>query len=248
VIKKSFLFLDRIAAKTESALWRQGITDWNKFLQAETIQGMSPAIKLQHDQEIRVAKNKLFTEDYQYFIDRFPSVQHWRLYQHLADECAFLDIETNGYYGSITVIGMYDGMNTHMMVKGFNLDRTVLQKVLSKYKMLVTFNGASFDLPCIKKYFQVKIPHVHVDLRHVCARLGYVGGLKSIEKQMGISRGDDVDGVGGAEAVILWNKWQRTREKKYLDKLVAYNEEDIENLKPIADQLIPKLWDKTYSR
>jgi len=142
---------------------------------------------------------------------------------------------------------LYDGHNTQMFVRGFNLNRDLIMDALSRYKMIVTFNGASFDLPVIQRYFQFDFNHVHIDLRHVCSKLGYVGGLKSIEKQMGIKRADEVKDVTGCEAVYLWNMWKSTGKKEYLDLLVQYNEEDIVNLEPIANKCIKSLWTKTFT-
>jgi len=46
------------------------------------------------------------------------------------------------------------------------------------------------------------------------------------------------------EAVYLWHQFKSTGNKKYLDLLVKYNEEDIVNLKPLAEYAIPELWNK----
>lgn len=246
VIRNSFVFLDRVGLRKEGALWKQGIRGWNTFLATETIKGIGPTRKAAFDLEIKEAKSRLWKEDYQYFIKRMPQNQQWRLYPLLKDECVFLDIETSGYYGDITVVGLFDGYESKMFVKGGNLDRDALIKELSKYKLIITFNGASFDLPVIEKYFQFKFSQVHIDLRHVCSKLGLVGGLKSIEKQMGISRPDEVQGVDGCAAVYLWQMWKSTRDQEYLRKLLMYNEEDIVNLKFIADRVIKQLWGKTY--
>ena len=60
-------------------------------------------------------------------------------------------------------------------------------------------------------------------------KLKIKGGLKRIEKRFGISRGglEDLDGY---TAVILWNKFKKTKKKEYLETLLAYNNEDVINL------------------
>ena len=59
-----------------------------------------------------------------------------------------------------------------------------IQKELSKYKMFVTFNGASFDIPVIKKQFNIPFIMPHADLRFAAKKIGLSGGLKSIEKEI----------------------------------------------------------------
>ena len=128
------------------------------------------------------------------------------------------------------------------------MNKEILKRELSKYKLIVTFNGASFDLPVIRKYFgQDSLPDIpHIDLRGVCSKIGLKGGLKSIEKQIGIARPDDLVHVYGSDAAYLWRKYQATGEKKYLDILIRYNEEDIMNLKPLAEHAVNQLWKQTF--
>jgi len=183
-----------------------------------------------------------------FFTNTLPFSDQWRLYDQFKDEAVYLDIETNGYYSGITVVGLSDGVDAKTLVRGFNLDRSLLKKELEKYKLIVTFNGASFDLPVIQRYFNIRPNVPHVDLRFVCQKIGYVGGLKSIEKQLGISRRPEVDGFSGGDAVYLWEMWKSTGDRDYLNKLVWYNEEDILNLRPLAEKMIPKLWSKVRGK
>jgi hypothetical protein len=87
----------------------------------------------------------------------------------------------------------------------------------------------------------------HVDLRFVCQKAGVTGGLKAIEKQFGIKRRPEVEGICGEDAVYLWEMWKSTGDNDYLNKLVIYNEEDILNLRPLAEKIIPLLWNKIRS-
>jgi len=174
--------------------------------------------------------------------------QTWRLYNQFREDAVFLDIETSGFYGDITIIGMYDGQDTKTMVRGHNLDKELLKKALSQYKLIITFNGASFDLPVIRRYFGDVVPAIpHIDLRHVCSKLDLHGGLKKIEKTLGIRRAEEVEGITGEDAVYLWQQYKATGKQGYLETLVKYNEEDIVNLLPIADTTIARLWEQTRS-
>jgi len=244
MIENSFIFLEKIGEKTEQNLWNNNIHSWHDFLNNKSIFGFSRARKILYDLHLNTALKNLKVNNADYFTHRFPRQYHWRLFDKFKDEAVYLDIETSGYYGDITVIGLYDGFDTKMMVRGFNLDKNLLQKTLDRYKMIITFNGASFDLPVIQKYFNLKIPHLHIDLRHVCSQIGLTGGLKKIEKTLNIKRAEEVEDVTGMEAVYLWQQFKSTGNKKYLDLLVKYNEEDIINLKPLAEYAIPELWNK----
>jgi len=137
---------------------------------------------------------------------------------------------------------MYDGYETMTMIKGINLDRKKFIDTISRYKMLVTFNGSSFDIPILKRYFNWKPQQVHIDLMHVCRKVGLTGGLKAIEKEVGIKRRHEVSHVIGDDAPVLWDWWHSTGERYYLELLTMYNEEDIINLEPLAKKTIPQLW------
>ena len=76
---------------------------------------------------------------------------------------------------------------------------------------------------------RTKLNHSHIDLRYVLRSLGYSGGLKGCEHQLGLDRGD-LEGVDGFFAVLLWNEFQRSGDKRVLETLLAYNIEDAINL------------------
>ncbi|MEK6962925.1 MAG: ribonuclease H-like domain-containing protein [Nanoarchaeota archaeon] len=244
MIEESFIFLPEVSYKTENQIWSQA-KNWTSFLNNQNVQGVSPKRKFLYDAQIRKAQKFLSNEDCHALANVFPKREHWRLYNQFKDEAVFLDIETTMSYGSITVIGLYDGKEVKQLVKGFNLDKDLLAKELSRYKLIITFNGASFDLPVIQRYFKNVIPNIpHIDLRGVCTRLGWTGGLKKIEQQIGIARPEELNGMAGGDAVILWDKFMHTQDQEYLDKLLLYNEQDILNLKPLANQSISRLWGK----
>ena len=83
----------------------------------------------------------------------------------------------------------------------------------------------------------MRIPDIpHFDLRFGCKRLGIGGGLKLIEKELGISRKNSIVAcMNGGDAVELWRLYRGSGDSYYLDLLVEYNEDDIINLKPLAE-------------
>ena len=56
--------------------------------------------------------------------------------------------------------------------------------------------------------------------------LGYRGGLKVIERQLGLARSTELQGLCGADAGRLWNRWRHRRDEEARETLLAYNEAD----------------------
>ncbi|MFH1351560.1 MAG: ribonuclease H-like domain-containing protein [Pseudomonadota bacterium] len=59
-------------------------------------------------------------------------------------------------------------------------------------------------------------------------------GLKSIEKQFGLVRRPEIQGMNGYDAVMLWKAYQ-WGDQDSLDRLIMYNTADIVNLKPLME-------------
>jgi uncharacterized protein YprB with RNaseH-like and TPR domain len=83
---------------------------------------------------------------------------------------------------------------------------------------------------CAAAFRYVPFDQIHIDLCPALKRLGYRGGLKRIEQQLGIARPPEVEGLSGFDAVRLWRQWRRKNDAAALEQLLAYNREDIENL------------------
>jgi len=242
MIRSSFIFLPKISNKKEQNIWKQGINIWDDFLKAKNIKGISKRAKIFYDTKIRKAIEELKKDNSYYFQKLLPNTETWRLYEYFKDECCFLDIESYEHGKNITIIGLYDGFETKTMVKNMNLDMNRLKKELEKYKLLITFNGSSHDIPNINKYFPETIPNIaHIDLRHACNKIGLKGGLKMIEEKVGIIRPIHLKAYGGDNPIDLWRAFLASGDKEYLDLLVQYNEEDIVNLKPLMEIVYKKL-------
>jgi hypothetical protein len=56
------------------------------------------------------------------------------------------------------------------------------------------------------------------------------GGLKNIEKKLGLKRAEEIEDIDGFEAVRLWKRYKKG-DLEALELLKKYNEEDIINLK-----------------
>lgn len=247
MIPQSFIFLDRVSQRSERNIWNYA-SDWESFRSASKIPGFSPTRKAFTDRRLAEAQDAFERKDAAYFATRFPDREAYRLYPHYKDRVVFLDIETTYHYGDVTVIGLSDGESFKPLVRGFNLDKDILMDALKDARLIITFNGSSFDLPVIERYFHASLPQIpHIDLRHVCSRIGLSGGLKAIERQLGITRPELAEGVTGADAVYLWQEFQLTKDPAVLDTLIAYNRADVENMRALAEFAIPRLWNQIRS-
>lgn len=176
---------------------------------------------------------RLQDQDPLYFSRALSSAEHWRLFPEFRDAVAYLDIETTGmgdWRDHITTISLYDGQTIFYYVYGYNLEQ--FPDDIRKYKVVVTYNGKCFDIPFINRYFRIEMDQAHIDLRYILHGLGYKGGLKGCEKQLGISR-DELDGVDGYTAVLLWRDFEYNKNQKALETLLAYNILDAVNLETL---------------
>jgi hypothetical protein len=237
MLRNSFVLLDGIGRQREASLWRSGIRTWDEFLDERRIRGISEPRKAAMDSRLEEAAGRLADMDSTYFASRVPSREQWRCLGDFGGSVAFVDIETTGISprSPITVVGVYDGARMHTFVRGINLGWANLKSLLGAAKVIVTFNGASFDLPMIESQFPGTVPNVpHVDLKHSLRRLGLVGGLKNIERELDIQRDRRVEYMTGEDAVYLWRLWEKHGKKNALDLLLEYNSEDCRNLKALS--------------
>ena len=230
-LEATYIHAQGIGRTTEQKLWEAGAENWAEFLSksAEEL----PLTERQYEMllpTIAESLTRLEQEDFSWFAQRLPQSEHWRAVPSFGHRIAFLDIETNGGMNpdDLTVVGLFDGRTMHQFIQGKNLDD--LPEVLAESAIIVTFFGSGFDLPFLRRSFpKMPMPQLHVDLCHLLRRLGYKGGLKSIEAQMGISRSSSTTGLSGMDAVRLWYEYKRGRAAS-LETLLKYNEEDVKNM------------------
>ena len=228
MLEHTFIHLPKYGPIKERKLWENGVTSWDDFLD---VFGTSPYHKA-HCSTLASSQYALRNHDFDYFARAIPGNETWRAFPH-ARKIAYLDIETTGTRRSdyITVIGVYDGKKTKSYIHGKNLHQ--FRQDIEKFDMVATFNGSMFDLPFIMRESRVRIPPLHVDLRFLLASLDVTGGLKRIEKKFGFERDDDLDGLTGYDAIILWRKYKKRNDKEALDTLVRYNGADVNNLEKL---------------
>jgi uncharacterized protein len=234
MLTSTFCHIPGIGLRTEQQLWDLGIHSWEDFGDFENARlpvGKKRIPILSHYLHQSIAS--LENHDPGFFADLLPSDQLWRLFPDFRDGIAFLDIETTGMgtpEDYITTIALYDGKNIFWYVDGDNLEQ--FEDHIHNYQLIVTYNGKCFDFPFIRNTLRVRMDQVHIDLRYLLASMGYQGGLKGCERQLGIGR-EDLDGVDGYFAVLLWNEYRRNRNTKALETLLAYNILDVVNLEAL---------------
>lgn len=226
----------------EKSLWRQGCLSWSDFLENPDQYSCGSVGTESMCQQLALSQKALAEGDFDFFRSGLGLSEAWRAYPHFKDRCAYLDIETDGGRAgsSVTTIGIYDGTDFHCFIKGQNLND--FPEAIKKYAMIVTFFGAGFDLPMLQKCFRgIRFNQIHLDLCPTLRRVGLRGGLKKIEKQLGIQRGDDTDGLDGLDAIRLWRRYTALKDESALETLVAYNREDVVNLEVLAQVAYDKL-------
>jgi hypothetical protein len=226
------MHIQSIGAITEQRLWESGLSDWDAFSD-DISMPLSGNRKYLLQKGIDESRQHLYQNNPVYFSKCLPPNQSWRFFPEFRNSTVYLDIETTGLdrqFNKITTIALYDGREIKTYVQGQNLDDFI--EDIQQYKVIVTYNGKSFDIPFIENFFKIKLNHAQIDLRYVLYSLGFRGGLKGVERQLGTDRGNLRD-VDGFFAVLLWDEFLKTKNQQTLETLLAYNVEDtitLENL------------------
>ncbi len=230
VIRSSFRIAAGIGAYLESRLWDSGVRTWDDLLSAPTGVLAGP-VEARLRAAVERARAALAAGDAEALAAMLPRTERWRLYGAFGDGAAFLDVETDG--DALTAIGFLDARGPRLLLAGRDLDR--FPGEARGWKLLVTFNGLSFDVPALRRTFPGwRPPRAHVDLRHLWARLGHEGGLKLLEANTGVGRPAHLVGLSGGDAVRLWRAHQ-DGDVAALRLFADYNLHDAVNLRTLMD-------------
>jgi len=232
MLRNTFMHIPRIGQITERYLWEAGILCWDDFFEKTTFR-QSPERKDFMKNQLEESRLHYQNNNPYYFAGLLPSNQLWRLFPKFRDSVAYLDIETTGlesWNNEITTIALYDGKTIFTYVNGQNLNH--FKKNIMKYQVVITYNGKCFDIPFIKSCLGISLNQVHIDLRYILASLGFRGGLKGCERQLEINR-NELSGIDGYFAVLLWHDYIQNNNQKALDTLLAYNIQDVVNLETL---------------
>jgi len=254
MLESTFQHIPGVGEKTEKKLWNKGCHSWDCYLKDSDKYVGSKNRRRKLKAAVLESKGRLENMDHVYFQEKLPSPLVWRAFNPFREHACCLDIETTGLSprrSRVTTVCLHSGRETKNYVAGDNLYE--LKPDLDDYKYIITFNGARFDLPFLNRRLGIEFPHLHLDLMYPLKKLGYTGGLKNIEKQLGVNR--STEGVSGADAVRLWKAYKNDSTvrvngepvsgEKALELLVKYNREDTVNLMEIACSTVENLEKKT---
>jgi|GEM_PF-864300 len=220
MLSRTFIHLPGVGQATERKLWKAGVASWQDYLSREEL--LPAARRGLVARGLAASEERLAAGDAEWFAQSLPAAESWRLASHFMARAAYVDIETTGLgeTSHITAIALYDGERARTYVHGVNLE--AFADDIRAFDLLVTFNGRCFDAPIIERELKIRLPSAHVDLRHVLKSVGLRGGLKSCEKQLRLDR-EELDGVDGYFAVLLWHEYETTGDPAALETLLAYN-------------------------
>jgi len=242
MLRQTFLHIDGVGYRTEERLWRAGVGSWDEFPKRSGRARIGGRLAREIEDELVRSDDALRRGQHRYFASTLPRRETWRTWPEFRKDVAFLDIETTGLSmgrDAVTVVGVYDGRRERSYVRGVNL--SALPGALAGKKLLVTFNGIRFDVPFLRKAFhRLNLDQIQLDVMYPLRRLGYTGGLKAVEQQLGLERGDETEGLSGADAVRLWSEYRKGDEGA-LDLLLEYNMEDVVNLEPLVERAYREL-------
>ena len=236
MLTSTFLHVPQVGDETERRLWASGVSTWEDALASLETISIGTADRGLFRKTVEESRLALDERRHQYFSAKLGLRDAWRAFPDFRDDVVYLDIETDGGKEgeSITMIGLHDRNGTTTLVKGQDLEN--FRDIISRYAMIVTFFGSGFDLPMLEKRFRgMKFDQIHLDLCPTLRRVGIRGGLKKIEKHVGLARPDEAEGLTGWDAVKLWRRYERYGDAKALNTLIAYNREDVVNLEPLAE-------------
>ena len=172
-------------------------------------------------------------------------------------ELLFLDTETTGLQGGAGTVAFLVGLGrftargfevTQYLMRDYDEEPFVLgpvREAMEQASALVTFNGASFDLPLLDSRFVMnRMPpprgeRPHLDLLHIARRVHKMRlprcSLAQLEEQIFCTpREDDLP---GREVPERFFRYLQTREEALLEDVLRHNAQDIASLARLLGHL-----------
>jgi len=237
VLTASFRHIRGIGGMRERQLWMRGFSSWDTITTGSIL---APRLDEALRAGVAESRRRLADGDVDFFARSLPETEHWRLLPHVADDAAFVDVESAE---EVTVIGVLDREGPRSFVRGRDLEEFPVRA--AGWRAIVTFNGTAFDLPHLRRLFpQWRPPVTHIDLCILLRRVGERGGLKDIEPRLGLHRPPHLLPLRAADSVWLWRA-QRAGDRTALRRLLEYNLHDAFHLRPLAQMAYNRMLRRT---
>lgn len=233
-LERTFQLTRGVGPWREKDLWARGLATWTDF---ERAAGQGEVMGHRLDEPLLAAiaraRRALGAGDLPSLAALVPVREHWRLFPHFVEEAVFFDIEADGDEVP-TVVGLMDRHGVATYRRGHTLSEVGSR--LGESRIWVTFNGSAFDVPVLRRALEgLAEPLVHLDLRFLVRRANLKGGLKAVEKSLGLHRPPHLEGVRGFDAIRLWREWTINGSVEALRLLVEYNLYDAVNLRAVLE-------------
>ena len=130
----------------------------------------------------------------------------------------------------ITVVGFFHEDTGLRQMIWPDITAEALLEELPEAERIYTYNGNGFDLKVINHRLGVNLLDFYKsrDLMYDCWSHGLKGGLKAVERQVGIERVQPP--LSNNQIQYCWTRWKHKGDEEALATLLKYNEEDVMNL------------------
>jgi uncharacterized protein YprB with RNaseH-like and TPR domain len=124
MLKNTFLHIRGLGIRSEQRIWSSGIHSWDDLFRGD-LTHFSQERRDIWRRGIEESKEHLSKGNPNFFGERLPANQFWRIFPEFRESVVYLDIETTGldsWGHSITTIALYDGKSVFAYVNGQSLD------------------------------------------------------------------------------------------------------------------------------
>lgn len=234
LLRRTFIHLKGVGARSERHLWKLGITDWEQLLmrapqlfKAKRLDDVCRSLEL----SLKAWERR----DLYYFDRALPGQERWRLIPGGFPDIAYFDIEAaNGGMPPATestAVAFFFRGQLHQEYE-YSRKRDLLNWIMDEAALFCTYNGAAYDVPFLRAEFGLKLEKAHIDLCPWLRRQGFKGGLKAIQKTTSHLHQRSSMDLDGYDAVRLWRMHEEAQPGA-LETLLTYNAEDVLILEPL---------------
>ncbi len=137
----------------------------------------------------------------------------------------------------ITIVGFYHQDTGLIQLVWPDITAEILASTLPEAERIYTFNGNAFDLKVIRFHLGLNLLERYRsrDLMYDCWSQGLKGGLKAVERKLGIQRAQPP--LTNSQIQQCWTHWKHRRDQQALERLLTYNKEDVMNLVELRKRL-----------